>query len=148
MRVTTQSAVLAAILLVTTGSSLLGSAAGVQPAATIPTQVIIEFTEKPAAQKISVEGQRVATSGQRVSGAASASAAAAAEHVAFRAASAHIPFKTDHVYIHVSFPNALLTRLILRYIQFLFTTSSMLTYLTKLIGLFHKLEQKFCMYYT
>ena len=117
MRVAAQSAVLAAILLVTTGSSLLGSAAGVQPA-TIPTQFIIELTEKPAAQKISVEGQRVATSGQRVSGSASASAAAAAEHVAFRAASAHIPFKTDHVYIHVGFPNALLTRLILHYSQF------------------------------
>ena len=82
------------------GMFFLEPASGLIPA-TVPTQIIIEFTEKPAARKIGVVGQRKATSGQRVSAAASASAAAAAEHTSFRAASTHIAFTTNHAYKHV-----------------------------------------------
>lgn len=88
--------------LVITWASFFGSAISTHTvSAAAPTQVIIEFTKKPAALKITAEGQRVATSGERVASAASANAAAAAEHVAFRVASAHIAFTTNHAYTHV-----------------------------------------------
>jgi len=97
-----QCIVLTISFLAVSGASFPSSATGNSKLATIPTQIIIEFTEQPAAQQPRVAaGHGVATSADRVAAAASASAPAVAQQKSFRTASTHIAYKSNHVYTHV-----------------------------------------------
>ena len=68
----------------------------------VPTQVIIQFTEKPAALN-HPQALHAPSSNQRMASAASGSAAASTEQASFRAAAAGVAFQIDLVYKHVRF---------------------------------------------
>lgn len=81
-------------------SASASGSAGLIPA-TVPTQVIIQFTENPAALNLP-PGSNVVPSNQRSAFIASASASATAEQASFRVAAAGVAYQTDRVYKQVS----------------------------------------------
>lgn len=75
-----------------------GTGSGPGPSPSVPTQVIIQFDQKPAA----LTRANVANARQRISSADSASiAAVTVEQASFHVAAAGIAFKSNHIYKHV-----------------------------------------------
>ena len=73
-----------------------------EAAAHAPTQVILQFTQPPAAHLVPSGARLAGASQQRLAAVHAAAAAAKAEHDAFRVAAAGAGFCQEHAYKHVS----------------------------------------------